>query len=218
MLIRTCSIATIVSLAIACSEKPSTSSDVRAAVTDPTCEPSGSGSAVAAGEQGAQGPVGPQGPEGPQGLKGDRGEPGAAGARGADGEDGAPGAQGPAGPQGPQGAVGPVGPMGPQGPKGESGTSITQANVYTVMQQSCTEAYNVITCDSFCDAGDVLLSGYSMPYGAPFNAYDLVHCDVPYKQEPAGQGRQFFRACWRRNPNVMSNGEIRSFARCLHVP
>ncbi|MBX3221920.1 MAG: collagen-like protein [Labilithrix sp.] len=212
-------IATIVAATamMACSSEK-TGSGTTPAITDGRCTPQDTSTSTTS----SQGPAGPQGPPGSAGAKGEPGVQGPKGEPGAVGAQGEPGATGPAGATGSQGPVGPQGPIGPagaQGPAGPSGAGITQDDVYTVNQRTCVEAFNVITCDSFCNAGDVVLSGYASPYGAAFGAVELVYCDDNYKQEPNGALRQFFRSCWRRNPNMSPPSiEIRNSARCLHVP
>jgi len=112
-----------------------------------------------------------------------------------------------------------MGLQGPQGPAGAAGAGITQERVYTALPTTgCTEAYNVITCDAFCeDENDVLLSGTSIPWGGAFSAVEIANSDgSPFGSLPSGQ--QFFRAAWRRNPNVAAPAvSIRVYARCLRI-
>ena len=111
----------------------------RAAVTQPTPEPTPAtteapptpvvvrgergerGPEGPAGPAGPEGPAGPAGPAGPQGPAGPEGDTGPQGPRGLPGEQGSDGADGPQGIPGAAGAAGPAGPAGPKGERGETG-------------------------------------------------------------------------------------------------
>lgn len=134
--------------------------------------------------------TGPQGPPGPQGPKGDTG---------AVGPQGPAGAQGPAGPQGAQGPPGPQGPAGP-------------GNTYTVEQFQNLVVGQTVTLTAICNAGDVVIGGYTRAQGVTGLSGDQRFAQIaPIGPAPAAQG-------WRTTATGQTDAPdfLDVFAVCLH--